>query len=193
VHRIKGDVHRYNSRSFARLTKANVLTDLTALSKVPPAELTTKHEQEYNRLQQVNRDIRLEVRQSVRHVYRGAQQFSPEWRCTLQIRQLWQRVVAYKRRHRTGKQVKLTQIRRLMRATSIPNALSFNEHDTVSCLQAAKAAHYISVSNNMKLRDAYLITRDEAQAEANGSTVEIERKNAKLPNASAMPDENYLS
>jgi hypothetical protein len=72
------DVHRYNTRSFARLTKAKVITDLTALSKVPPAEFTPKHQQEYNRLQQVNRDIRLEVRQSVRHVYRGAQQFSPE-------------------------------------------------------------------------------------------------------------------
>jgi hypothetical protein len=117
------DVQCYNSRSFARLTKVNVLTDLTALSKVPHVEFTPKHQQEYNRLQQVNPDIRLEVRQSVRHVYRGAQQFSPEWRRTLQIRQLWQRVVAYKRRHRTGKQVKLTQIRRLMRITSIPNAI----------------------------------------------------------------------
>jgi hypothetical protein len=84
----KRDVHRYNSRSFARLTKANILTDLTALSKVPPAEFTPKHQQEYNRLQKVNRDIRFEVRQSVRHVYRGAQQFSPERRRTLQIRQL---------------------------------------------------------------------------------------------------------
>jgi hypothetical protein len=171
------DVHWYhNTRSFAKLQAAKVLSDLLALSKIEPTEFTQVHRHESNRLQQVNRDIRVEVRQTVRHVYRGSQHFPPEWRRTLQARQLWIRVVAYKRHHRTGKQVKLTQIHRLMRVTYIPDALSVTEHEAVSHLNVAKEAYFVSVMNNVKLRDAYLLSQDEAKVAANGSTVDIERK-----------------
>jgi hypothetical protein len=46
----------------------------------------------------------------------------------------------------------------------------------MSYLKDVKAAHYTSVTNHIKLQDAYLISRGEAKAEANGSTVEIERE-----------------
>jgi hypothetical protein len=63
-----------------------------------------------------------------------------------------------------------------MRVTSIPNALTFTENEAVSHLQVAKLAHFASIKNNIDLRVPYLQSRDEAKAEANGSTVEIERE-----------------
>jgi hypothetical protein len=170
------DVHRYNTRSFT----AKILEGLTALSKIAPKEFTKEHQQESDRLQQTNCDIRLTVREKVRHVYRDAQQFSPEWQRTLQARQLWVHVIAYKRRHQTGKQVKLTQIRRLMRITGIPNALTFNEIEATSHLKAVKLVHNASVKNDVALRQAYVQSHDEAQAEAKGTTIEIERKKLKM-------------
>jgi hypothetical protein len=84
-------------------------------------------------------------------------------------------VVAYKRRHRTGKLVKLTQIRRLMRFTSIPDTLSVTEHEAVSHLKAAKEAHFVSVKNNVQLRDAYLLSQDEAKERKKFRITECQR------------------
>jgi hypothetical protein len=187
------DVTRYNTRAFAKLQAAKILPALQTLSDLPPKDFALEHQQEFNRLQQIHCDIRLQVRENVRHVYRGTQQFSPEWQRTLQARQLWNRVVAYKRRHQTGKQVKLTQIRRLMRVTAIPNALTFTEHEAVSHLRAAKLAHFASIKNNRDLRTSYLQSRDEAKAEANDTTVEIERQNGARLKASATRAANWPS
>jgi hypothetical protein len=63
-------------------------------------------------------------------------------------------------------------IRRLMRVTALPNALTLTENETVSHLKEAKLAHHASVKKNIALRESYLQSRDEARAEANGSTVE---------------------
>jgi hypothetical protein len=129
---------------------------LTDLSKVDPTAFTKEHHHEFDRLQVINRDIRFQVREKVRHVYRGAQKFSPEWQRPLQARQLWTRVVAYRRRHQTGKQVKLTQIRQLIRITAIMNALTYNENEALSHLKAAKLANKSSLKNDADLRRAYL-------------------------------------
>jgi hypothetical protein len=93
------DVNRYNTRSFAKLQEAKILESLTTLSTIAPNEFNKEHQKEFDRLQQTNRDIRLKVREKVQHGYRGTQHFSPEWKRTLQVLQLWGRVVAYKWRH----------------------------------------------------------------------------------------------
>jgi hypothetical protein len=173
------DVTRYNTRSFAKLKEAKILDSLTTLSKIDPSEFNQEHQKEFARLQQTNRDVGLQVREKVRHVYRGTQHFSPAWKRTLQIQQLWGRVDAYKRRHQTGKHVKLTQIRRLMRITNLRNDLTFTAIEVASFLKTAKAAHKASITNDADLRYAYFQSRDKAHAEANGTTVEIERKKRK--------------
>jgi hypothetical protein len=63
-----------------------------------------------------------------------------------------------------------------MRVTSLPTALSVTEQAAVSHLKLAKEAHFVSVKNNIKLRDAYLLSQDEAKAADNGSTLDLERK-----------------
>jgi hypothetical protein len=174
------DVHWYNTRSFARLQEYKILEGLAALFKFDPSQFTSEHQQEFDRLQLLNHDIRLTVCEKVRHVYRGAQQFSPQWQRTLQACQQWTRVDPYKRHHQTGKQVKLTQVRRLMRMiTAIPSALNFPENEAISFLKVAKLAHNISVKNDTALRQAYLQSRDEAHAEANGTTVVVVKKKRK--------------
>jgi hypothetical protein len=63
--------------------------------------------------------------------------------------------------------------------TAIPNVLTFPENEAISFLKAAKLAHNVSVKNDTALRQAYLQSRDEAHAEANGTTVEVEKKKRK--------------
>jgi hypothetical protein len=96
------DVARYNTRSFASLEEGKVLSSLTSLASLSPSEFTPIHIAEYNRLAAFNLQTRLRVRESVRHIYRGQQQWSPAWQKTLQCKQLWQRVVAYRQRHLKG-------------------------------------------------------------------------------------------
>jgi hypothetical protein len=170
------DVGCYNTRSFARLEEDEVLSSLTSLATIPPHEFTPTHITEYNRLAALNLQTRLRVRESIRHIYRGQQQWSPAWQKTLQTKQLWQTVVAYRRRrHQTGKSVSLTQIRRLMRATNIRNALMFDENESVARLKQAQAAHVTNIKHDRDLRDSYLQSQDEAKANANSTTVELER------------------
>jgi hypothetical protein len=88
---------------------------------------------------------------------------------------MWLRVVAYRRRHRTGKHVSLTQIRRLMRTTNVMDALTHDEDEAVSRLKQARVAHIQSIQQDHQLRDAYLISRDQAKADANGTTIEVEK------------------
>jgi hypothetical protein len=56
------------------------------------------------------------------------------------------------------------------------NALTYNENKAVSHLKAAKLAHKSSVKNDADLRRAYLQSHEEAHAEANGTTVEVDQK-----------------
>jgi hypothetical protein len=117
------DVGHYNTRSYARLEEAKVLTSLTVLAAIPPQDFTPENVAEYNRLLAVNRQTCIQVRDSLLHIYRGHQQWSPTSQKTLQTKQLWTRVIAHRRRHQTGKRVSLTQIRRLMWALNIMDAL----------------------------------------------------------------------
>jgi hypothetical protein len=170
------DIGRYNHCSFALLEEAKLLPSLTALAQIPKGEFGQASKTEYDRLYLVNQETRLKVRASLRHIYRGQQQWSPAWKQTLQRKQLWTRVVAYRKRHRTGKQVSLTQIRRLMKATNTMDALNHDENESVSRLKQAHSAHASSLKHDRQLREAYLTTQDEAKAEANGTTLEAEQK-----------------
>jgi hypothetical protein len=169
------DVGRYNHGSFANLEEASLLPSLTALAQIPPTEFDQASKTEYDRLYSVNQDTRLKVRASLRHIYRGQQQWSPAWKKTLQQKQLWIRVVAYRRRHQTGEKVSLTQIRRLMKAMNTTDALMHDENESVACLKQAHSAHVSSLKNDRHFRDTYLTSQDKAKTEANGTTIEAEQ------------------
>jgi hypothetical protein len=150
------DVGRYNHRSFALLKEAKLLPSLTALAQIPKGEFGQASKTEYDRLYLVNQETRLlKVRASLCHIYQGQQQWSPAWKQTLRRKQLWTRVVAYRKRHRTGKKVSLTQIRRLMKATNTMDALYHDENESVSRLKQAHSARATSLKHNRPLRDAY--------------------------------------
>jgi hypothetical protein len=170
------DVGRYNLRSFAKLEAAKVPPSLQALHLIPSQALTAGHIDEYNRLAKINRQTRIQVRESLQHIYRGHQHWSPVWKQTLQLKRMWLCVVVeYRRRQRTGKHVSLTQIRRLMRTTNVMDALTHDENEAVSRLKQARVAHIQSIQQDHQLRDAYLISQDQAKADANSTTIEAEK------------------
>jgi hypothetical protein len=169
------DVGRYNLRSFAKLEAAKVLPFFQALHLIPSQALTAGHIDEYNRLAKINRQTRIQVWESLGHIYRGHQHWSPAWKKSLQLKQMCLRVVEYRRRQRTGKHVSLTQIRHLMRTTNVMDALTHDKNEAVSRLKQAWVAHIQSIKQDHQLRDAYLISRDKAKADANGTTIEAEK------------------
>jgi hypothetical protein len=60
-----------------------------------------------------------------------------------------------------------------MRTTNVMDALTHDENEAVSRLKQARVAHIQSIKQDHQLRDAYLISRDQAKADANGTTIKV--------------------
>jgi hypothetical protein len=172
------DRTKYNQRSYKLLEAQKVparLGHLAAIEEDPtPQEIA-----EYNSLLALNTEIRMDVKATLRHIFRGEQHWSPEWKASRLRLQLWGRVVAYRSRHITGKKVSLTQIRRLMHQTKIRDALNNSLIDSHIKLQAAKREHRDICKSAWTLRESHLDDLDAAKAQANGTSIPIEEKKRK--------------
>jgi hypothetical protein len=135
-------------------------------------------------------EIRTEVKVKLRHIFLGEQHWSPAWKASQLLLQLWGPMVAYRARHITGKKVSLTQMRRLMYQTKIRDALGNSLIDSHFKLNAAKREHHDVCTNTWILRESHLNNLDAAKAQANGTSIPVESKKRKTIEQQRTPGRN---
>jgi hypothetical protein len=172
------DCEAYNLRSFVALEQNNTTSRLTRLNAITH-DPSANDIQEYNELLDANTEIRTKIKASLRHVFGGEKPWSPIWKAAQRREQLWGRIVAYKSRHITNKQVKLTQIRRMMKITNIRDALECSLIDANYQWTAAKLELKQLTKDGWALRNSHTDALDLARAEAKDIPVPVESKRRK--------------
>ena len=167
---------RYNDKSLHLLRKANIPRRLETLMEIPKGEFGQEDIKAYEEILTETTEIRKGVTDSFRKCFTGQIPWSPEWKKIQKEKALWcQLQKRWKiRRGELKGRASLTEIRRLMKATRNNDALTYSS-ELVDTLVKQSTARYIQACKEAdQLEQSFLLSLDEAKAEANKTSVEAE-------------------
>ena len=171
-------VKLYNSRSWKALRKENLDKRLEALMSIPEGSFMKSDIAELDEILIRTTQIRKEVSDKLRHVYRGHLEWSLEWRKAQDIKHLWWLVL--KRRKIQARIIKgkvgIKKIRRLMKKYNIHNALNLSMKLVEENYKTARMEYKKACDNSKELRETFKDTLDEAKASINETTAEVEKR-----------------
>ena len=122
--------------------------------------------------------IRQSVATSLRKIYRGQKDWSPEWDLAKKTKALW---IMLDKRHkiRQGEikgSTSMSQIRRLMKATGNRDALTLSAEEVEVKAKRSKANYITACKEAPQLRESFKESLDEANANKNRTTIACEKK-----------------
>ena len=92
---------------------------MTRLQTVPVTNFKQQHQHQYDSTLTQITSIRKHVKSNLRHVFRGEVMWSPQYKQVRSEKRIWSQLTKYRSRAKTGKNISLTAIRRLMRQKKI--------------------------------------------------------------------------
>ena len=167
---------RYNDKSLHQLRKAKIPERLEELMEVHKGSFGHEEIKEYEKILKEVTDIRKEVTASLRRSFTGQIPWSPEWKKAQKEKALWcqlQKRWKIKRGEIRGR-ASLSEIRRLMRATGNTDALTYSKELVDIKVKQSIAKYNQSCKEAYQLEQSFLLTLDEAKAEVNQTSIEIE-------------------
>ena len=167
---------RYNDKSLHLLRRANIPERLENLLKIPKEDFRQEDIKTYEGILKETTEIRKGVTSSLRKCFTGQIPWSPEWKNAQKEKALWcQLQKRWKiRRGELKGRVSLTEIRRLMRATGNNEALTYSKELVDTMVKQSTAMYSQACKEADQLEQTFLISLDEAKAEANKTSVEVE-------------------
>ena len=143
---------------------------------MPIDQFTSTQQQAYGRILRFLTDTRQKVETTLRHVYREKIEWSPQYKHSKDVKRLWNQLKKYRMQHQTGNHASLTTIHRLMRQTKLNDALLATTGE-IEVYRLDTCTKFKAVHKQAKvLNGAHLITVDQANAQANGTTEASEKK-----------------
>ena len=122
--------------------------------------------------------IRQSVDKSLRKVYRGKKDWSPEWDLAKKSKALWM-LLDERHKIRQGKSkvsTSMSQIRRLMKANGNRDALTLSSAEVEIEAKRAKANYITACKEAPQLRECFKESLVEANANKNRTTIACEKK-----------------
>ena len=170
------DVEKYVTRASKLLQQEQCYERMTSLQKIPVQNFKQQHQQQYDSALTQITSIRKHVKSNLRHVFRGEVMWSPRYKQVRSEKRLWLQLTKYRARAKTGKNISLTAIRRLMRQTELRKALQCTKDEIEDNLSKACKKFREVHKEAAALHQAYRLSLDKVLANKNGTTEEIERK-----------------
>ena len=173
---------KYNFKAMQALSSFHIPAKLRLLQDISASQFTMEHQQQYNSLHHRNTAIRLAIKKSIRHVFRGAQPWSPKWAYTRQIHSFWYRLLQYRNRKKdrnsmgNPRALQLTKIRKKMRTLDLGTALTLSIPQIKENLLRAKADLTQVRNQASNLRHQHLLSVDQARASDQNNTEEKETR-----------------
>ena len=171
----------YTSESLKIIRKEKLEEELEKLMTIPAGSFSQDEIKKFDDIVKRTTCIRNQVTARLRHIYRGNIDWSPAWREAQDKKHLWWLV--WQRRRIQAKQIKgrigIKKIRRLMVKYKISDALTISTKEVQDRLEVAKQEYKTACKKAPELRETFKETLDEAMANHNNTTIEIERRKRK--------------
>ena len=170
------DVAKYAAQASKLLQQEQCYERMTRLQTIPVKNFKQQYQQQYDSTLTQITSIRKHMKSNLRHVFRREVMWSPRYKQVRSEKRLWLQLTKYRSRAKTGKNISLTTIRRLMRQTELRKALQCTKDEIEDNFSKACKKFREVHKEAASLHQTYRLSLDKVLAYKNGTTEEIERK-----------------